>query len=672
MLEIDAATVTAAEGKIMRKVTALMIVAVIVQSMALGQVPDVPKAQPRQEAVIPPAETTDIGKAELSANDIEAFLDGILPLQLAREDIAGATVAVVKDGKVLFSKGYGFANVKDKTPVSAGETLFRPGSISKLFTWTAVMQLFEQGKLDLDRDINEYLDFKVPDDYGKPITLKDIMTHTAGFDEQIKDIFYFDAASPNLGDFLRTHIPERVNPPGTVPSYSNYATALAGYIVERVSGQPFDQYISEHIFRPLKMTHSTFAQPLPPDMAANMSGGYMLASGDAQKFEVVGPFPAGSLSSTAADMSRFMLAHLQEGRLGDAQILKPETVRLMHSRLFALDPDANAMAYGFYEESRNGHRIIGHGGDTVYFHSDLHLVPDAGLGFFVSYNSAGRGLDSPRTILWEAFLDRYLPFTPPALVAADSAAADSLAVAGSYEASRKSENSFFRIVSLLGEASVSSKGDGTIEVDALLGTNGKPKRWQGIGGMKFREIDGQGLLIFKPDANGRMQLIIQYPFMIFQRVGVWENKSLLLSVFGVSVLVMLLTLLLWPIAWFVRRHYGGRLELTRIEWWLRLGVRFVFVIDLLFIAGIAGFVAAVSSSLELLGQRGLAWLRPIQVIGVLGAAGTLIVAINAVHAWASSRHRLWGKLQATVFVFACLGFLWLVLAGRLLSFTSNF
>ena len=108
-------------------------------------------------------------------------------------------------------------------------------------------------------------------------------------------------------------------------------------------------------------------------------------------FEVVVPFPAGSMSSTAGDMARFMLAHLQDGQLGDARILRPETAQLMHSRLFALDQAANAMAYGFYEESRNGHRIIGHGGDTLYFHSDLHLIPDAGVGFFVSHNSLGGG-----------------------------------------------------------------------------------------------------------------------------------------------------------------------------------------------------------------------------------------------------------------------------------------
>ena len=396
----------------MRKLTALMMLGLMLSSLAGGQVPNVPNA-PTNKANEPMTTiSVPSGVHELTAVDVEAFLDGIVPLQLEQQDVAGATIAIVKDGKLFFSKGYGYADVKEKKPVVAEETLFRPGSVSKLFTWTAVMQLHEQGKLDLDRDVNEYLDFKIPEAFGQPVTMKNILTHTAGFEEQLKDFFAADKTNPNLGEYVKTHIPKRIFPPGTTPAYSNYATTLAGYIVERVSGQPFTEYVEQHIFKPLGMTRSTFVQPLPPELAPLMSKGYLLASDEAQEFESISLFPAGSMSSPATDIAKFMLAHLQEGRLGEAQILKPETVRLMHSRLFALEPAANAMAYGFYEESRNGRRIIGHAGDTTQFHSDLHLIPDAGLGFFISYNSTGRGQISPRTILWEAFLDRYFPETP--------------------------------------------------------------------------------------------------------------------------------------------------------------------------------------------------------------------------------------------------------------------
>src|SRR6476659_5641803 len=491
-----------------------------------GQTPT--ETLPKNEAPLPAPSPG--GAHEMTAADVEAFLDGLVPLQIKEDDIAGATIAVVKDGKLLFAKGYGYADVEKKKPVSPQETLFRPGSISKLFTWTAIMQLYEQGKLDLDRDINEYLDFKIPDAFGKPITLKNVMTHTPGFEEQVKDLFDTRPNPPNLGQYLKTHIPARIYPPGTVPAYSNYATAVAGYIVERVSGRPFDQYVAENILKPLNMTRSTFTQPLPADLVPLMSNGYHLGSDKAEPFEVVNPFPAGSLSSSATDMAQFMMAHLADGQLGSAQILKPETARLMHSRLFGLDDRTNAMCYGFYEESRNGHRIIGHGGDTVYFHSDLHLVLDQKVGFFVSYNSAGNssGLgDSPRANLWEAFLDRYYPYTVPATTSA-SAKDDAKAAAGTYVLSRKSENSFLKVASILQQFSVSPVGDGDIEVPQLTGPNGKPKHWQAIGPMTFRERDGQDKLIFKPDQSGRMQLILPYPFFIGQRIGALQNGKLLL------------------------------------------------------------------------------------------------------------------------------------------------
>jgi CubicO group peptidase (beta-lactamase class C family) len=654
-----------------RTTIAVLTIALVFALCVMGQAPNQPNPLRDDKSSPPPPSAT--GAHEMTAADVESFLDGVVSLQLKRNDIAGATVSVVKDGKLLFAKGYGYADVKNKKPVSADETMFRPGSISKLFTWTAIMQLFEQGKLDLDRDINDYLDFKIPDAFGKPITLKNVMTHTPGFEEQIKDLFDTRPIAPNLGQYLKTHIPARIYPPGTVPAYSNYATAIAGYIVERVSGRPFEQYVAENIMRPLKMTHSTFSQPLPQELAPFMSNGYRLGSDSAESFEVVNPFPAGSLSSTAADMAQFMIAHLQDGQLADAGILKPETARLMHSRLFALDDAANAMCYGFYEESRNNQRIIGHGGDTVFFHSDLHLVLDQKVGFFVSYNSAGNssGLgDSPRANLWEAFLDRYYPAAVAATASA-SAKDDAKAAAGTYVLSRRSENSFLKVASLLGQFTVSPVGGGEIEVPQLTGPNGKPKRWQSVGPMTFLEREGSDKLIFKPDQNGRMQLILPYPFFVGQRIGTLQNGKLVSIALGASLLFMLATLILWPIVWFVRRHYGRRLELTSKERLLRVLVRVVFAVDLIFIAALFGLVTYGLTHLEVFSDRGTMWFRIIQMVGVLGAAGTLIVLFNAVFTWIN-RRGFWVKLQAALMLLACVGVLWFAFAGNLLRFSSNY
>jgi len=225
---------------------------------------------------------------ELSATDLEPFLDGLMPAQIERENIAGAVVSVVKDGKLLFAKGYGYADMEKHRPVTADARLFRPGSISKLFTWTAVMQLVERGKLDLDKDVNTYIDFTIPPDFGKPITLRNIMTHTSGLEETVRDLFVADAQHLTpIDQYLKQHLPQRIFPPFVVPAYSNYATSLAGYIVQRVSGKPFEQYIADNIFAPLEMKHTTFVQPLPFELGPLMSSGYRKDSYKPKPFEFV-------------------------------------------------------------------------------------------------------------------------------------------------------------------------------------------------------------------------------------------------------------------------------------------------------------------------------------------------------------------------------------------------
>ena len=308
------------------------------------------------------------GVHDLTKADLEAFLDALLPAQLQSRDIAGAVVAVVKDGQVLLAKGYGYADFAAKKPVVADQTLFRPGSISKVFTATAVMQLVEQGKLDLDRDVNDYLDFAIPKTFAEPVTLRRLLTHTAGFEDALKNLFVPSAKEMRpLRDYLIAAMPERIFRPGTVPSYSNYGLALAGYIVERSSGEPFEKYIAAHILEPLRMEHSTFAQPLPPSLEATMSQGYLAAAQGAKNFEFIPAAPAGALSTTGADMTRFMLAFLADGTLDGATILKPETVRAMEARQFELHPALRALGFILMEYSSNGQRIVGHAGDTILF-----------------------------------------------------------------------------------------------------------------------------------------------------------------------------------------------------------------------------------------------------------------------------------------------------------------
>jgi len=632
-----------------------------------------PKTNPLVPKVQPPAPTqqpAEAGTHELTAPDVEAFLSGLMPLQLGREDIAGAVVLVVKDGKVLYGNGYGYSDVEKRVPVTIDNTLFRPGSISKLFTWTAVMQLVEQGKLDLDRDVNDYLDFKIPATYQQPITLRNIMTHTAGFEEVIQELFVKDekALTP-LDQYLKNHLPARIFPPGTTPAYSNYATTIAGYIVQRVSGQNFDDYIDEHILKPLGMNHSTFRQPLPEALKPLMSKGYEKGSEPPKPFEFVEAAPAGSSSVTAADIAHFMIAHLQDGQYENVQILKPETAKLMHARQFENHPDMNAMALGFYEETRNGHRIIGHGGDTQYFHSDLHLIPDANVGFFISYNSAGKGETSAREAVWHSFLDRYFPYTPPA---GASIANPSKSITGHYVVSRRAEKSLLKVLGVAGETKVAANQDGSITIDDFKDPNGVPKKFREIAPLVYRETNGQDKLAFKRQADGTMRMSIDFPFMVFDQASWYENSAFNLPLICVSLVILLLTLLLWPIMYFLRKHYAKPLNLTPQQRRLRLWVRLVCFFDLAFIAALAIFFTMGLKDIGILSPAYNGWLRLIELVGWLGVLGTLIAIYNALRSWAEPERWLWARIGDTLIALACVGVVYFIFIWNMLPWSLKY
>jgi CubicO group peptidase (beta-lactamase class C family) len=630
--------------------------------------PPTSSPKPGEMAKETPAPET---RHELTASDLEAFLDGMMPAQLERENVAGAVISVVKDGKLLFAKGYGYADIEKRRPVTADATLFRPGSISKLFTWTSVMQLVEQGKLDLDKDVNSYIDFQIPPAYGKPVTLRDIMTHTAGFEETARDLFVADAQHLTpLDQYLKQHLPQRIFSPFVVPAYSNYATTLAGYIVQRVSGKPFERYVAENIYAPLDMKRTTFVQPLPAELQSFMSLGYRKASDKAKPFEFVEAFPAGSVSTTAQDMANFMIAHLQDGKFGEKQILRPETAKLMHSRTFGSDDRLNGMALGFYEESRNGQRIIGHGGDTELFHSDLHLILAQNVGLFVSYNSAGRGEVSGRGILLDRFLDRYFPHDPPAAAKIENAKADAAAIAGFYKSSRRFESSFLSLLTLLGEAKVIANSDGTISIDPLKGANGELRKFEEVQPFLYREVHGQDEVAFKKDAAGNWQFQVEIPVFVFQRVATFENKyfNLTVLIFGLSVVA--LTVLLWPVAAILRKHYAHPLELTAAERRQRLLVRLVCI---LFLGLCIGWVSVLSAADDIAAINSLPpWVILFGLVGLLCALGTILVVWNAFRSWRTAGKWIWTKLHDLALALACVGLVWFLLNWKLMNFNVHF
>lgn len=463
---------------------------------------------------------------ETQWTDFERYLDGLVAAQFSDYNLAGMTIAVVKDGEVVLQKGYGFADLENQTAVDPGKHLFRPGSVSKLFTWTAVMQLVEQGKLDLNADVANYVpQFPIPNEFDQPITLTHIMTHTAGLEDGAAGYLFADEVDDlmPLAESLATYTPTQVRAPGTYSAYSNWSTALAGLIVANVSGIPFEDYVTQHILTPLGMDNSTFNEPLPADLFNNMSVGYTEKLGGLAPFgfEYIKNFgPAGALSATASDMARFMIAHLNNGRLGEVELLQPATVALMHSNLFSHHPSIVAWAHGFYEYKRNGQRFIGHGGDTIAFHSQVVLDLDQNFGFYLSFNAADGA--RARGAIVDGIVDYFYPPTPlPYNSEPLSGSAERIAeIAGMYRLNRRSYTKLEAITGLAGDLPIVASGEGAITVPV-----------PNIGGRfietepyVFTEQGGQSVLAFSAQNDGTVTHAF-VSMMAADKVGFFEQAS---------------------------------------------------------------------------------------------------------------------------------------------------
>lgn len=618
------------------------------------------------------------GATPLTAEDLNAWLDGYMPYALGQGDIAGAVVTVVKDGQVLTSRGYGYADVEKRTPVDPDRTLFRPGSVSKLITWTAVMQQVEQRKIDLDADVNKYLDFKIPAYQGKPVTMRQLMTHTAGFEEQLKDLIGHDrAAVPPYDEMLKRWVPKRIFAPGTTPAYSNYGTSLAGYIVERVSGEPFDTYLERHIFAPLRMTRSSFRQPLPGPLKPLMATGYDKASGEKVDFEIVGPAPAGAMSSTGNDMARFMMAHLNGGELDGARILKPETAKLMHTTVKKYVPPLDGMALGFFETGINGREVIAHLGDTGAFHTSLHLFLGDRTGLYASFNSSGEkgAVNGVRVSLFEQFADRYFPAKPDARrVPKEEAAKHSAMMAGNWIASRRADSSFLNITQLLGQATVSVGKDGELILPAGMALSAAPAKWVEVEPFVWNDLnsDQRVAAVVENGKVKRFSASIISAFTVYERPAWYKNSALLMPLLQLSVGILALTVLFWPVRWAVRRHFGGSLALKGRD---LLGYRLsrgAALAMLLLLIGWAVLITMLFSDLENLGGDLDPLILIIQFLSFIVLLGGLTVFGWYLWQVWTGKWRWTAKVWSVALVVAGAVLVWVGLAFHLLKIGTNY
>ena len=393
------------------------------------------------------------GRHELTPEDVTAWLDGKIPDALNRGNLPGAVVTVVHNGRILVTRGYGYAATgadgEPRRPVDS-DTLFRIASVSKLATSIAVMQLVERGELDLDVDISAYTDVKIPRRYPGDITLRNLLTHTAGFEERGRNLVTSEPGPFDLDESVRQDPPAQVFAPGTTPAYSNYGMSLAGYIVERVSGESFEDYVREHVLEPAGMDSSTFDQPLPERLAGRMANGYKTTGGRAQPFELIDS-PAGGMTTSGTDAGRFMLAMLNQSQGG--ALLEEGTWKQMFGPGLGADQlgtlaEGKQMGLGFFDESRNGHQIVGHEGGTV-FQAELEIYPNDGSGVFVAVNGEGKdGAAALKDDLMRGFSDRYYPGSEPGAEggpSVDESRQHARVAAGTYTSSRAPMTSFASI-----------------------------------------------------------------------------------------------------------------------------------------------------------------------------------------------------------------------------------
>lgn len=604
--------------------------------------------------------------------ELQTFMDGAVNAELKAHHIPGATVSVVKDGKIIFAKGYGYADVNESKAVVANETLFRIGSVSKLFIWTAVMQLAEQGKLDLDADVNIYLkDFQVPASYQRPISLKDLMTHTPGFEDLATGGRLFVSNRTDLipfEDILKDKMPARVRQPGEVTAYSNYGSALAAYVVEQVSGMPFDKYVEEKILLPLNMSNSSFQQPLPPRLASNMSNGYLYSNNayTAEPFEYVQVWPAGSMSSTSEDMAKFMMAHLQNGLYGNRRILQDATAKKMHSHLFANDPKVNGWTYGFWEMQLNNQSVIGHGGDTILFHTLLELLPEHDLGIFVSFNE--QASEPAGSELLQTFMDHYYPVPPkPAPKPIPGFENNSSRFVGSYRPTRSAYTNFERVSSLFQEVQVNPGPKSTLLTSQPgLGQG----QWVEVAPLIFRPAENMSSpmlffdgLVFGEDSSGNISHLfyVNNPTTAYERVAWYDAAHFNYYLLGACVFIFLSTLI-WPVSFIFNRcpkKSGKRGNAAR--WFSGVAC----ILNLLFMAGLAALSAITPMSII----YGIpSSLTAVLAIAIVASILALLCAALAVFAWKDGYWSVAERVHYTLVVLALLAFLWWLNNWNLLGF----
>ncbi len=500
-----------------------------------------------------------------SSVHVENLSDSIFFAALEKGNLAGASVAIYATDSIEFVKQYGLANISENVSVHT-ETLFQIGSVGKIFTAIAVMQLAEKGELDLDTDIQEYLgnNLLIDPSFIQPITLSHLLSHSAGLNERV--IGYGARSKEDiqpLGEHLRHLLPTRYIEPGLEISYSNYGYALAGYLVEIASGQSFTDYISTNILKPLGMNHSHYNMPGNNFDSGTTATGYSLDSGGPKALDTFfrNPIPAGGLYSTAGDMLKFMKLFVGNDSLRNS-LVNQHSIQEMYKQVISNHSSLNGYGIGFEIQNFNGINAVSKGGKIPGFNSVMILYPGLDMGLFATVNSND---DLVLKELVESFNTEFLP-NDVVLKNMDYYSLDIDRFTGSYRENRYNRHTIENILALqytnlwMGEdKTLKAYQDGVVQ------------RYQPVNELIFQNVeDPSRLMVFESDDEGRIISMSRGNKMAGTMIPVkyeklkWHDTHFFVNeVIGVPLLIIISYIFLpvfWGVIWFIRRSNKGYLQ----------------------------------------------------------------------------------------------------------------
>jgi len=616
----------------------------------------------RQRAVLPPG-TRPLRPIEIDAREFESFLDDFVISRMQSLRIPGVAFYMVKDGKTFLAKGYGEADLQRKLPMDPHETLIAAGSLTKLVTATACMQLVEQGKLDLFADVNDIITaFQIEHNFRDPITLATLLEHTDGL-----DVAHIGIAARTAQDvlpletYLARHLPRRVRPPGYAAVYAEHGMALAGYLVEVASGEPYQSYISKHILQPLQMHRSGFRAPT--DQESSVCVGYTYHEGRYQPLVPEFAYhvePASGLLTTAHELGNFMIAHLNRGRFGEARLFSEQTSALMIEQKFGLHPMLSAWSYGFHSRTFRGEFCIEHGGMTRRTCVQMLMMPERGIGFVMAGNAFSLTLQKE---FLAAFLHRYFPEHEKQHRDIDewNAFIDATNFEGTYAALHRSLSTIERLGEIARQTRVIASAPDTLESISAFDN----VTWKRIAPSVYESLSGDSRIAFVYEGDHDVVSMLSGPHECV-RLNWWETVRFYRSSLLIIACLFITGLIASIIGFFQHgrtEEFGESAFRRRIHFGL---IALLCGINLLFAAGMAYTLRSLDYLEFAFGlTRRVEWLL---WLPILATALTPAAAGLALSAWVDRVGSLPRRIHDGLVASACIAYLLILAHWNMLGF----